>query len=653
MLKIVCIFININGYALNRKLIFIQSLFLVLLAFLIPSECFSEQSAMADKSETKIYVKSFKLTGNKSIDTEIIRAKLSKLGIKIELESAEPKKKGAFFIPIPLPGITVEALEEKKIEDEKFEQLKVEKKPEDEIETPPSLAPEVASEELEKTGAEGKEFEALKTKEPAPGEIEEPKPSLISAEEGYYTLEELKRIADAITAIYHVDRYILAKAYIPKQEIIDNVVTIAVVEGELGDIEIVGDGYYSKQFAENWFKRLKGRAVREDEIERAVLLAGDIPALKATPTLRKGKKPGTADLMVNVSDTLPVKLSFDYDNHGNPLISRDRFAVSLQLTDPVIGSTLSLLGISGNSIDDTFYGSIDYQLPINYRGTRMGARYLNADYLVGGGDFGILGIAGESEIAGVYVSHQCIRTRITNLKATLGFDYKHMFEYILDTQRSNDDITAAYLRIDYDGFDKYRGKNYLSLNYSHGFTNLLGSIGKDDPVASRVGADGRFDKFNMDYARVQRIWKDLTLLIKGSSQYSFNSLVYAEQFSIGGATSVRGHQLSKYTGDIGYLVSAEIYSPLPFIGDKTIGRWKIAELFQAVIFGDHGGVYILDTIPGEAKDNYLTSVGIGARFYLFDRVNLALDVGYPVTGGGIKIEDEIVYIHGTVNVLKF
>lgn len=645
---------------MNRKLIFIQPLLLVVLAFLIPSECFSEQSDLSDKSETKIYVKSFKLTGNKSIDTEIIRAKLKKMGVKIELESAEPKKKKAFFIPIPLPGITVEALEGKKIEDEKFEQLKVEKKPEEEIETPPSPAPEVASEELEKTGAEGKEFEALKTKEPAPGEIvvdstlrEEPKPSLLRAEEGYYTLEELKKIADAITAIYHLDRYILARAYIPKQEIIDNVVTIAVVEGELGDVNVSGARYFSRQFAENWFKHLKGRAVKEDEIERAVLLAGDTPSLNLTPTLKKGKNPGTADLMVNVSDSLPVKLSFDYDNHGNPLISRDRFAVNLQLTDPVIGSTLSLLGISGNSIDNTFYGSIDYHLPINYRGTRMGARYINADYLVGGGDFEILGIAGKSEIAGVYLSNQCIRSRITNVKATLGLDYKHMFEYILDTQRSNDDITAAYLRIDYDGFDKYRGKNYLSMNYSHGFNNLLGSLGEDDPAASRVGADGRFDKFNMDYARVQQVWKDLTLLIKGSSQYSFNSLVYAEQFSIGGATTVRGHQLSKYTGDSGYLVSAEIYSPLPFIGDKTIGGWKIAELFQAVIFGDHGGVYILDTIPGEAKDNYLTSVGIGARFYLFDRVNLALDVGYPVTGGGIKIEDEIVYIHGTVNVLKF
>ena len=653
---------------MNKKLIFLQSLFLAVLAFLIPSECFSEQSATADKSETKIYVKSFKLIGNKSIGTEIIHAKLRTMGVKIALESAEDlpaggqgstlqsdaKKKEGFFIPIPLPGITVEALEGKKIEDEEFEQLKVEKKPEEEIETPSSPAPEVSSEELEKTGAEGKEFEALKTEqEPAPGEIEEPKPSLLRAEEGYYTLEELKRIADAITAIYHLDRYILARVYIPKQEIIDNVITIAVVEGELGDVNVSGAGYFSRQFAENWFKHLKGRAVREDEIERAVLLAGDTPSLNLTPTLKKGEKPGTADLMVNVSDSLPVKLSFDYDNYGNPLISRDRFAVNLQLTDPVIGSTLSLLGISGNSIDNTFYGSIDYHLPINYRGTRIGARYLNADYLVGGGDFGILGIAGKSEIAGVYLSNQCIRSRITNVKATLGFDYKHMFEYILDTQRSNDDITAAYLRIDYDGFDKYRGKNYLSLNYSHGFNDLLGSLGEDDPAASRVGADGRFDKFNMDYARVQRVWKDLTLLIKGSSQYSFNSLVYAEQFSIGGATTVRGHQLSKYIGDSGYLVSAEIYSPLPFMGDKTIGGRKISELFQAVIFGDHAGVYILDTIPGEAKDNFLTSVGIGARFYLFDRVNLALDVGYPVIDGRIKIKDEIVYIHGTVNVIKF
>jgi hemolysin activation/secretion protein len=652
---------------MDKKLIFIQSLlFLIILAFLIPSISFSEQSATADKSDLidstqKIYVKSFKIKGNNSIDTEIIKAKLKKMGLKIDLESAEPGKKESFFIPIPLPGITVEPLEEEKIEDKEFEKLKVEKKPEDEIVTPPSPSTEITSEKLEKTGAEGKEFEALKTKqEAAPGEIvadstlrEEPVSSPVKAEEGYYTLEELKRIADAITAIYQLDRYILARAYIPKQEITDNVVTIAVIEGEMGDIEVVGDGYYSKQYTENWFKHLKGRAVKEDEIDRAVLLTTDTPALNVTPTLKKGKKNGTADLMINVSDSLPIKLSFDYDNHGNPLISRDRYAASLQLTDPVIGSTLSLLGITGNSMDDTFYGSIDYNLPINFRGTRIGARYINADYLVGSGDAGILGVAGKSRIAGIYISHQGIRSRINNLKTTLGFDYKHMFEFILDTQRSNDDISAAYLRIDYDGFDKFSGKNYLSLNYSHGFNDFLGSLKEDDPVASRQGADGRFDKFNLDYARVQHVWKDLTLFIKGSGQYSFNTLVYAEQFSIGGATTVRGHSLSKYTGDSGYLVSAELYSPLPFVGDKTIGGWKISQLFQAVIFADHGGVYIIDPIAGEAENNFLSSVGIGARFYLFDRVNLALDVGYPVMNGTIKTEDEIVYIHGTVNVLKF
>ena len=69
-----------------------------------------------------------------------------------------------------------------------------------------------------------------------------------------------------------------------------------------------------------------------------------------------------------------------------------------------------------------------------------------------------------------------------------------MFEFIFNTQRSNDDISVAYLRMDYDGIDRFlgkHGKRYMSLSYSHGFNDLFGSLGEDDPVASRAGAAGR------------------------------------------------------------------------------------------------------------------------------------------------------------------
>jgi len=271
-----------------------------------------------------------------------------------------------------------------------------------------------------------------------------------------YTLDELKRVADIITIMYQEKGYMLARAYIPKQKITDGVVTLAVVEGELGDVEVSESKYYAESYIRGWFEHLKGKAIKEDDLERAILLASDTPSLSVATILKKGKKPGTADLTVNIKDSLPVNLAFEYNTHGDPLVSRERFSTTLQVTDPLIGSTLSLRGITGNSLNDTFYGDIDYQVPVNYQGTRIGARYINADYLVGG-NLGILGIEGESRILGGYISHPCIRSRNNNLKATLGFDHKHMFEYILDEQRSNDDLSVAYLRLDYDtiGFNDF------------------------------------------------------------------------------------------------------------------------------------------------------------------------------------------------------
>lgn len=467
-----------------------------------------------------------------------------------------------------------------------------------------------------------------------------------------YNLEELKNIADIITMLYQEKGYMLARAYIPEQEIIDGVVTIAIMEGELGIVEVSESKYYSKSYIGGWFEHLEGRAIKEKDLERTILLANDTPSLNVTTAFKKGKKPGTADLIVEVEDSYPIKLNFEYDNHGHPLVSRQKFGANLEMADPIIGSTLSLQGIMGNSLDDTFYGSIDYKVPISHHGTVLGGRYINADYIVGR-NFEAMGIQGKSKISGGYITHPVIRSKDDNLKATLGFDFKHMFEYMLNEQKSNDDLSVAYIRLDYDSLDRFLGKNYLSLGYSHGFNSVFGSLTEDDPVASHFDADGRFDKLTLDYVRVQRLWKKLILLLRSSSQFSFNRLVSAEQFSIGGADTVRGHPLSTYIGDHGYLVSAEISSPLPFIGEKTIGGRSVSEIFQVVVFGDHGGVYIVDPIFGEAKDDFLSSVGIGARLNLFDRVSIKLDVGYPFIKGILKTHHEIVYIQGTVKILKF
>lgn len=481
-----------------------------------------------------------------------------------------------------------------------------------------------------------------------------------------YTLPELKEVAGRITELYHQEGYILAKAYIPKQEVVNGLVTIVIAEGELGFIEVTDNKYYTSGFVRNWFSHLKREAVREQNVERAILLINDTPALNVTTAFRRGKKPGTADIIVKVKDSYPLSLDFEYNNHGNPRVSRDRIGFNLHtLLNPFSGSELNLKGLMGEKFDNTFYGHIDFQSPIGYQGARWGLRYLYADYLVGG-DLEVLGIEGESQILGGYVKYPFIRSKKHNLYTTVGFDYKHMFEYVLDTQKSNDDLSIAYLRLDYDSIDRFFGdefvaKNYASFNYSHGFDSVFGSIKQDDPDSSNPFADGRFDKFNLDAVRVQRLWKDIILLLKGSGQLSTARLTNGEMFSIGGANSVRGERLSEYLGEHGYLASLEISSSYPFIWLKNllfldkrgITDDDVKKTIRAVAFGDHGGVFRSDPIIGEHKDEFLLSIGLGARLYLFERVDLKFDIGFPFRTGDFEFSNEIIYLMVNYNAVKF
>lgn len=466
-----------------------------------------------------------------------------------------------------------------------------------------------------------------------------------------YTLEELKFIADVVTMLYQEDGYMLAKAYIPVQYIKDGIVKVVVVEGALGSLEISYSKYYSQGYVCNFFSRLVGKAVNESEIERAILLVNETPSMNVQTAFKKGEMPGTTDLKIEIADTYPMFFDFEYNNYGNRRVSKNRYTANFSMTDPIIGSTLSLKGMIGEQFDDSFYGGIDLRIPLNYEGTKLGIRYVNADYVVGG-DLQSLGIEGDARIFGAYFSHPFIHSRNQKLKGTVGFDMKRVFSYAMSAQTSNDDLSVGYLRLDYDSLDRFLGKNYFSLTYSQGFEDLFGSL-KMNEASSRFGADGRFYKVSADYVRIQRLWEKLLLLVKTSGQYASQRLVSTEQYSIGGAYSVRGHELAAHLGDHGYQVSAEFSAPLPFVDKINIAGRRVSDMIRVVTFIDHGGVFISVPITGETENEYATGIGVGARFYLFDRINIKLDIGWPFGNDSVDMKEEIFYAQATAKVIKF
>lgn len=447
------------------------------------------------------------------------------------------------------------------------------------------------------------------------------------------TLAELRQIADGIADYYHKQGYFLAQVLLPAQEIASSTVTFQVVEGRLGQIRIEGNRYYSTSFIARRLPRqelLSDIAVREETVnrlKRALLVLNENPGLRATSSLEKGTQPGTTDLVVTVEDSKPISRTFEFNNFGSRLASRERFIPSLDLANlSGRGDSLSLRLVGGAPLGDLFFGRARYALPLNAKGTRLAVDLLAGRFEVGQ-EFAILGIEGRGTTFGVAATHPVYKSRVKSVTAELGLDLKNSKLDLLGAQSSDDKIRSLRLGAHFDTYDR-KGRTFASLFVHQGLGDFLGGMDRDAPRPSRVGGSNHFTKFTLDGARVQRLTSRTFLIARAAAQVSSRSLVVGEQFSIGGADSVRGYPQSEFLGDDGAQVSLEA---------RISPRWQLPpwmQEFQVALFADHGVISIKNPVTGQDKSQNLTGAGFGVRANLKDDISLRADFGFALKRRG-------------------
>ncbi len=112
-------------------------------------------------------------------------------------------------------------------------------------------------------------------------------------------LSQLHAAAARIGDFYQEKGYVLARAFLPAQEIQDGTVRIEVLEGRYGRIELHNTSRTLDRVLLRPLSALeRDTAVQGSELERALLLLSDIPGLQAKGTLLPGQAQGTTDLRV-------------------------------------------------------------------------------------------------------------------------------------------------------------------------------------------------------------------------------------------------------------------------------------------------------------------------------------------------------------------
>ncbi|MFZ4859533.1 MAG: ShlB/FhaC/HecB family hemolysin secretion/activation protein [Desulfuromonadaceae bacterium] len=464
------------------------------------------------------------------------------------------------------------------------------------------------------------------------------------------TVEDIRTIADLITAKYRDAGYLIANAYVPVQSIIDGTVLIKVVEGKIGDISVTGNKSYSTPFIMRHLSVLKENdtTLQEDTAERQLLLLNDYPSLSVKASLKAGKDPGTTDIIATVDDSFPISGSLMYDNYGVKTTSKNRLVGALNLGNLLFsGDQVMLRGLIGlDTIDlnKLSYGRAEYSVPLGGGGTRIGGYYTNSVYAAGE-VLSPLEIDGDAKIAGVYVSYPIIKKRDETLTLQLSGDYASVKNNVLGELDNNDEIRKVSFNASYDLTDRWLGRNFFGFNYSRGLGELFGGTKKEDFKSTSTKDGNTFNKITIDAMRIQKLPGYNQLNARISGQYSPEKLFLAEQFILGGVGTVRGFDPSKIGGDSGFLTTLELLSS-PLFPESYILKQKVGNSFKLAFFADYGYVFRNnpDKSTGLKNSDYLLSLGSGIRLFGWNIFSAKLDWAVPYENSKFDIKNSMTNI---------
>ncbi|PQZ69588.1 hypothetical protein CQ050_10060 [Achromobacter sp. MYb9] len=379
------------------------------------------------------------------------------------------------------------------------------------------------------------------------------------------SLDGLRAATDRITTFYQGHGYLLARAYLPPQEIVDGVVQIAIQEGVYDDVTLNNQTRVSDSVLLRALSALRqGDAVHLEALDSRLMLVNDIPGIQVQGTLRPGKTPGSTELFIDAEPGPLAAGSLDVDNFGGYYTGEFRLAGTLDINSPLrLGDQLNLRLLSSDK-KQRYYRAA-YQVPVGSSLTRLGASVSNMRYQLGR-DFDLLEAHGKASIVSLFVQQPLLRSRNLTLQAQLQYDDKTMrdamdlFEVV---NRKHVGLWTASLNGSRDDGLWGGGRSAMYLSYGIGSLQLRDAISRQgDRLYSR--AAGRFGKANITLLRLQNLPGPFMLSAQFNGQLASKNLDSSEKFSLGGPFGVRAFPNGAASGDEGWQGSLDLrYLPLP------------------------------------------------------------------------------------------
>lgn len=486
--------------------------------------------------------------------------------------------------------------------------------------------------------------------------------------EAGYTIADLEGVAEKVTKLYQDMGLVVAKAFIPAQEVRGGQVTVRVLEGKLSAIVVEDNKAYKTKTLLRPFETLLGAPVAKEQIESALLTLTNYPGLNAFGVLSAGQDVGTTKLTVRVQKEDRVDFDVGVDNGGSTLSGENRATVSMSVNN-LFGRAdlLRAYALYGFDTEDSnasgLYGGFRYELPVYESRNFLYFGAATNSYDIGNVDDAVAlsKPKGEALEATLGFRHAIAPSRASSGNYGLEMQWKNSVFESNGIELYEDTLSVLRGFVDLSLVDqRFRGVNTLAFSYSHGFPELLGSLGDYEQSiggASREGVSGEFDKLGFDLARMQRLTKGSSLLLHVRGQYSADPLLSLEQVSLTGPDAVRAYQVTERAGtgglqnarsalaDWGVVSTLEWIFSLPGLSDKpAFGNRTWGQVLQFSLFADYGHGELNDVTSTNVDREFdVSGWGGSIQFNVPDRVFMRVDVAKPFTNDNPDSEDTQAY----------
>lgn len=361
------------------------------------------------------------------------------------------------------------------------------------------------------------------------------------------SVQDLQDIANIISYYVQVSGYPAATAYIPQQELKDQI-QINITLGVLGKYVVQNNSSVRDCAIESKLPNHKGEIITTKLVEDAVYKVNEMYGIQTLASLKAGDNPGETDVVIETtpSDSF-VSVLFYGDNYGIKESGRYRDGASMSFNNIAHqGDSLNAYlqrsdeAQTNYSISyTTFLGNLKITPSYSKRNYALGGAYKNANFI------------GTSENLGIDLKYPLWITTYNSFYLTSSYYHKKLSNSrlnIMTIDKSSDTISfsieGVYNGISNDSFSYSANVSYG--NVKDGGTTILGMSSKTDGDGF-----GKFAKLNVNLNNAYFFNDTFTHLFSLNYQQVVNgaTLDSSETISLGDPYGVRAYNNGEGEGD--------------------------------------------------------------------------------------------------------